>query len=644
MENKQEILISVIVPCYNVEKYVIKCLDSLVNQDQKGIEIIVVDDCSTDNTRQLLNDYIDSNPKIRYIKNEKNLGLAYSRNVGLKESKGKYIGFIDSDDYVSNNYYKGLYDAIIKEESEIAIADINIVYEDQNGLIKLSKASDGGTESINFIDNGLAASACNKLFKRELIIKYPFLEGKINEDIAAVIPAIVDAKKISYVPSVQYNYVQRNTSIQNSSISDKRFDIFNAVGVCLDRIKGNALYYDYKRSIIFNQIILFFIYVLPKEQSFYKRYRFLKKFEKMSRKYNIRKNTLLWHFLNNQGRYHKYYYKIILKLNCNGFHFLTNILIEMYNFWRKRIVKKVIKSNITINDLIKMAKIQRGMKDSSKSISVIVPNYNYEIYLLQRIYSILYQKVKINEIIILDDCSSDNSRELIDKIYNELKPYLNIKKEYNKENSGSAFKQWQKGFLLAKSDYIWIAEADDYCSNQFAKKIMTPLLKDNDIVLSYSDTAFIDAEGKIILKTIKTEIDIMKTGHWNKSYIIDGKQEVYNYTFLNCTIANVSSVIFKKGNYNNYFKLSGEYKQAGDWLFYANIMQNGKVAYFNKTLNYYRVHGNNVSSTTKKIEHINEIKKIHAYFKNNFKLTSFHENQIENRYAFLKRVWKLKKD
>ena len=164
---------------------------------------------------------------------------------------------------------------------------------------------------------------------------------------------------------------------------------------------------------------------------------------------------------------------------------------------------------------------------------------------------------------------------------------------------------------------------------------------DKEVILSYSDTAFINADGNIFMKTIKNEIDIMKTGHFDNSFVNDGKEEIRNYAFLNCTIANVSSVVFKNNDYSDYFKMSGEFKQAGDWLFYINVMSNGKIAYSSKALNYYRLHGSNVTSTTKKQAHFDEIKRIHDYMRKNYKITKEHEKYIEERYLFLKKVWNL---
>ena len=144
------------------------------------------------------------------------------------------------------------------------------------------------------------------------------------------------------------------------------------------------------------------------------------------------------------------------------------------------------------------------------------------------------------------------------------------------------------------------------------------------------------------MRTIKPEIDIMKTGHWDKKFVNSGIDEYNNYAFLNCTIANVSSTLIKRDDYKEFFKLSGKYKQAGDWLFYVNIMQKGKISFVNKPLNYYRVHGSNVSSVTKKESHIKEIENIHSYYRKTYGLNKKQEKEINKRYKFLKKVWNLK--
>lgn len=634
--------ITVIVPCYNVEKYIDKCVQSLINQTYKNLEIILVDDCSTDNTWKIINKYSKNYENIKCMKNEKNNGAGYSRNIALKQAKNDYISFIDSDDYIENNYYESMMKQLKLEKSDLIVCDIFVKYDSVDGTNQRSIACEGKIEKYNFIHNGLAASPCNKIFKKEDLLKYPFPEGIMNEDIATVMAIIINSKKISYNNEVYYNYIQRKSSVQNSSLNNSRLDIFKSLNILEKRVPINKKNSKYWEAIIYNQIIMFLIYVIPKEQDKKKRKYFLKQFDLLSRKYNIRQNNLWWTFLSLQGKKHRIYYRLLLKFNCTGLYNLSNNLISFYHTYNKKIKKSVIKENITIQDLEKQAKIQKGLKENKYKISVVIPNYNYEKFMLQRLYSILYQTVKIDEIIILDDCSTDNSRELIDKIEKKLKKYINIKKVYNETNSGSAFKQWEKGFNLSKGDYVWIAEADDYSEKNFLKTVIKPLKKYDDIKISYVDTAFIDKDGYVIMRSIKPEIDILNTGHWDKNFINEGINEINDYAYLNCTIANVSSVLFKNDNYSSFFKESGKFKQAGDWLFYVNVMNQGKIAYSNKPINYYRVHGNNVTSVTKKQAHFNEIIKIHDKISKIIKLNNKQKKNINERYKFLKKVWNIK--
>jgi glycosyltransferase involved in cell wall biosynthesis len=635
--------ISVIIPSYNTSQYIIKCLDSILNQTYKNLEIIVIDDCSTDDTVKIVNKYIKKHSNVKLLINENNSGAGFSRNRGIEIAKYDLISFIDSDDYVENNYHEELLKSMENDKSDVVACDIYVRYDESFVESDLrSPACNGKVNKSNIIHNGLAASPCNKLFKKSILLNNLFPEGIMNEDVAAIIGAIIDAKKISYTTKTYYNYLQRKSSVQNEAFSFKRFDIFKSLKILEERKKGSKDYIKNLDAILYNQVIMFFIYVIPKEKSFFKRYKIIKEFERLNKEHKMKDNNHYWDFLESQSKLMNTYYKFLMKFMDMKSSLLTNTLIQTYRLYRSvRKAKLIIKPDLNMADLIEAAKKQQALKPTNVSLSVVVPNYNYENFLYQRIYSILYQKVKINELIILDDCSKDNSRDLIDNICKELEPFINIKKVYNTENSGSAFRQWEKGFKLAKSDYVWIAEADDYCENMFLKRVMKPLMKDKNINLSYCDTAFIDANGNKILKSIKSEIDIMKTGHWDKSYVNDGKNEILNYSYLNCTIANVSSVVFKNQNYDECFKLSSEYKQAGDWLFYVNVIKGGKVAYYDKTLNYYRVHGNNVTSLTKKQAHFDEIKRVHEYMRKNFKLNKSHEREILKRYEFLKKVWNL---
>ncbi len=655
-------LITVIIPCYNVKNYIEKCIESIENQTYKNIEIIAVDDCSNDGTLETLKTLEAKYNNLKVYKNEKNSGAAYSRNFALNKANGEFIGFVDSDDYIDENYYEELMKKQTQEDADVVVCDIELVYEDSKKPPILVKACDKEEVSkFNIINNGLAASPCNKIFKTELIIKYPFLEGKINEDVASILPCLVYAKKVSYVENVKYFYLQRNNSVQNEQVTIKRLQMFDAIDMCFDRIGKSEEFEKYKDAILFHQVALLYMVIIPKQTDYNIRQEILDLFMEKQEKYELYRNPYINEFINEQPeRERKYYKKVVSFLKTsdakganktmkNKTKFTQTLKDKIKNEKVKDIIRMitrrtVIKRSIDLNDLERLAKKQAEKKQSDIKVSVVVPNYNYENFLLTRIYSILAQTEKIYELILLDDCSKDNSRKLIDEIVNRISPYINTKKVYNDENSGIAFKQWKKGFSLATGDYVWIAEADDCCQKTLLENLVKPIKQNKNIYISYADTAFINAWDKLILKTIKPEIDIMKTGHWDADFVDNGLEEIEKYTFLNCIIANVSSCIIKRDNYDDVFEKAITYKQAGDWLFYLLVMKKGDIAFCNKPLNYYRVHGNNVTSTTKKQRHFDEIVRVHGEVRKMIDIKPWHEKEIQKRYDFLKRVWKLEEN
>ena len=633
--------ISVIVAVYNTEKYLDRCIESLLNQTYKNMELVIVEDCSTDSSRKLLKKYKE-NKNIKVFYNRENRGLSYSRNYGLKKSTGDFIGYIDSDDYVEPDYYEKLMSSIKDNKSDIAICDIKLV-DEQTNKIQRCKCYANDFDVYSVVNNGFAASACNKLFKRKNIEKYPFAEGKVNEDIAVVIPTVIQAKKISYADTC-YFYVQRGGSIQNSKFSDKRFDIFDGVKTTLERIKNEQDYEFYKNAIVYNQLILLLMFAIPKERNFIKRYKFLKKFNELSKDYKITKNTNYLEYLENSKRTNQIYYKNLVSLNEKKMILLDNVWISFYKtlrFLKHKKNKKLI-PKIDIQCIEKAAKKQKKLAEQGIKISVVVPNYNYSNYLYQRVYSILNQNYKIHELIILDDASKDNSLFYIKQIEQKISGVVNVKVVVNDINSGNAFSQWQKGINLATGDYVWVAEADDYAKKNFLNEVVSPLKKNNNIVISYADTGFIDSNGYITKNSLVDQIDILKTNHWNASYVNKGIAEINCYSYLNCTIPNVSGTIIKKGNYDEIFESAKKFHQSGDWFTYLNILNLGDISFINKTLNYYRVHGNNISQTFDKKAHILEIQRIYKFVKEKYGIDDEQQIQMYNRIKFLCKVWSVK--
>lgn len=225
-------------------------------------------------------------------------------------------------------------------------------------------------------------------------------------------------------------------------------------------------------------------------------------------------------------------------------------------------------------------------------VSVIIPNYNHASFLTQRIESIILQSFTDYELIILDDASTDDSIDIITRYAKDNKLTHVV---YNKKNSGSPFVQWKKGIELARGEYIWIAESDDWAETFFLEKLVPILDQNPKIGLVYSDSLVHKEDGEITkFSILNNKFDY--TNKWSCDYISSGSEEMNKLAFF-CTINNVSAVLFRKEALLDV-QLPIDFRFMGDWYVYVQIATKGwYIAYSNKTLNNYRYHANN---TTKK--------------------------------------------
>jgi glycosyltransferase involved in cell wall biosynthesis len=252
----------------------------------------------------------------------------------------------------------------------------------------------------------------------------------------------------------------------------------------------------------------------------------------------------------------------------------------------------------------------------SAKVSVIIPNYNHELFLKQRVESVINQTYQDFELIILDDCSTDNSREIIEQYRAHPKVKCIV---YNSENSGSTFKQWNKGVNLAEGEYVWIAESDDYCELNFLETLLTIQETTYNIGITYCKSLPINQKNAVYDYS-NSWIKRVDNYRWEHNYTNSGINECCNYLSVQCTIPNVSAVLFK------IYCLQGidwekiNYVVCGDWYVYALILKNHDVAYVSNPLNYHRNHYNNARSKFKKesiIEQYNVLRHINQSFKIN---------------------------
>lgn len=230
-------------------------------------------------------------------------------------------------------------------------------------------------------------------------------------------------------------------------------------------------------------------------------------------------------------------------------------------------------------------------------VSVIVPNFNHGAYLQERLTSIYEQTYKNFEVILLDDCSTDDSVSILKK-YAEENPEK-TRCYFNDTNSGSPFSQWEKGISLAEGDLIWIAESDDFCEKNFLEKLV-PLFFNDSILLSYAHNVFVDAKGTPHTFAFESYVSQVNPKKWRASYIETAHNEVNTALGLINSIPNVSGVLFRKLDHHFPLFNDPEWKKmrvCGDWLFYLHLIRGGSVAFSRDTHNYYRMYP---SSTSKK--------------------------------------------
>lgn len=218
--------VSIIVPIYNIEDYVERCIVSLISQSYTNLEIILIDDGSNDRSRDIADHYASLEKNV-FSYHKINGGLSDARNYGIAKMTGDYCMFVDGDDTIENNAILLLVNSLISNNSEISVCDMKYIYSDHEVI-----ASGGefvvedfkSNRNIIFINN----SACNKLFKKELFSDVIFPVGLWYEDLATIPIVISKASKVSKVDVALYNYIQRSDSIAHT-INDKIFDIYKAI-------------------------------------------------------------------------------------------------------------------------------------------------------------------------------------------------------------------------------------------------------------------------------------------------------------------------------------------------------------------------------------------------------------------------------
>jgi len=215
-------------------------------------------------------------------------------------------------------------------------------------------------------------------------------------------------------------------------------------------------------------------------------------------------------------------------------------------------------------------------------VSVVIPNFNHAQYLTQRIETVLRQTMQDFEVILLDDCSTDNSLEIM----NRYQGHPNVSHLVTNEvNSGSPFKQWLKGIALAKGEFVWIAESDDWCEPTFLEYLVDGIQADEQVAISYCQSyCVVDNEIK------------WQSSHTKLTEVVESSRFIHKYLCPNPAIFNASMAIWRRKNIELISYDFMNYKFSGDWVFWIELAKTGKICINGRLLNYFRKHEADVST------------------------------------------------
>lgn len=332
--------ISVLIPSHNVEKYIRKCLDSLINQTFEDMEIICIDDGSTDKTLKIINEYAQKDTRIKVYQNEENKGIAYTRNHLLKLAKGKYIYFLDSDDYIVLDALEKLYNLAEEKSLDLLIFKLqnfkNLsgrkyerLFDEMYYLERLVKDNVFTFEDVKEYAAEMCVNLQAKFYKRELIEDIEFLNGYIFEDVPFFLESLIKAERVYFLPEPLCHKRDRRKSIM-TTFNEKYLDYIDIMFYTNDVAKAYDKYeemkpYLYQHIIRTNQYMLFRLGISTR-QTYYK---------KMKNEYILHKNEI-------EDVYEDLYYKyqVIYDVTLKSNNYFTQQIRMSYLYLKN--IKKVL--------------------------------------------------------------------------------------------------------------------------------------------------------------------------------------------------------------------------------------------------------------------------------------------------------------
>ena len=430
-------IVSVIMPVYNGETYLRQCLDSVVNQTLKEIEIICVDDGSSDRSVEILKEYAAKDERVMVLQ-QANAGAGAARNNGLSKASGKYLSFLDSDDFFETDMLEKAVEKIAADRADFVVFRCDHYLNDTNTFKKaaytLKKQTLPPYMPFNFrqiTDNVFKAFvgwAWDKVYDREFVMKHNlrFQEQRTSNDMLFVFSALVLAKRITCLDEVLAHQRRNNGESLSNTREKSWFCFYNALKALRDVLKEKGLYEELKKDFI-----------------------------------NYAVHFSLWNLNTITG---ECYEKLYTKLHEEWFEELEVTGHDEDYFYNKTEYKQLA-------DILRY-----DFKEYNTKLSVVIPVYNAEKYIRQCLDSILTKQKISLEVICVDDCSTDGTPAIL-KEYEEK--YENVQVIRNETNLYAGTCR-NKGLMAAKGQYVHFLDSDDYVVDNAYEKLYT-LAKENDL-------------------------------------------------------------------------------------------------------------------------------------------------------------------
>lgn len=436
-ESLKQPIVSVIMPVYNGETYLRQCLDSVVNQTLKEIEIICVDDGSSDRSVEILKEYAAKDERVMVLQ-QANAGAGAARNNGLSKASGKYLSFLDSDDFFETDMLEKAVEKIAADRADFVVFRCDHYLNDTNTFKKaaytLKKQTLPPYTPFNFrqiTDNVFKAFvgwAWDKVYDREFVMKHnlKFQEQRTSNDMLFVFSALVLAKRITYLDTVLAHQRRNNGESLSNTREKSWFCFYNALKALRDVLKEKGLYEELKKDFV-----------------------------------NYAVHFSLWNLNTITG---ECYEKLYTKLHEEWFEKLEVTGHDEAYFYNKTEYKQLA-------DILRY-----DFKEYNTKLSVVIPVYNAEKYIRQCLDSILTKQKIALEVICVDDCSTDGTPAVLKEYQDKYENVTVIRNETNLY-AGTCR---NKGLMAAKGQYVHFLDSDDYVVDNVYEKLYT-LAKENDL-------------------------------------------------------------------------------------------------------------------------------------------------------------------